>query len=146
MRRLLRARRRDDRGAVAVEFALVFPLLVLIVFAIIQYGFYFWGMQGGSAAAREAARKAAVGAPTSCADFRDEVEENVEAMSTGSYTAKRTYSSTPVTVGADVDVTVSFQSVDFGFPFVPFINNGKVSQSATARVDYVPDDTIGDCP
>ena len=140
-----RARRRDD-GAVAVEFALIFPLLCLIVFAIIQYGMYFWAMQGGSAAAREAARKAAVGQPTDCAAFRTEVRANVDSMATNTPTVTRTFDSPPGEVGDDVEITVSFQSMDFGFPFVPFINNGVVEQSATARLDYVePSQTIGNC-
>ena len=139
MSRGLRARRRGDRGAVAVEFALVFPFLVLIVFAIIQYGFYFWAMQGGASAAREAARKAAVGVPTSCTDFSNQVKENVDSMETGDFKATRTFASSPAKVGDDVDVTVTFKSIDMGFPFVPFIDNGRVQQSATARVESFED-------
>ena len=57
----LRARARaGEHGAVAVEFALVLPFLLVIVFGSIQYGFYFWADQGGSDAARKAARLAAV--------------------------------------------------------------------------------------
>jgi Flp pilus assembly protein TadG len=141
-----RIRRRDD-GAVAVEFALVFPLLCLIVFAIIQYGMYFWAMQGGSAAAREAARKAAVGEPLDCNAFRTEVRANVNAIATNTPTVTRTIPIPPGEVGKDVQVTVSFQSRDFGFPFVPFINNGVVEQSATARIDYLkpPATSLGNC-
>ena len=142
----LRSRRREG-GAVAVEFALIFPLLAIIVFAIIQYGFYFWAMQGGSAAAREAARKAAVGNPTSCSDFENAVRDNVDAIETGNFSATRTFTSDPAAVGDDVDVTVSFKSIDMGFPFVPFISGGQVSQSATARVETInPTDPPGDCP
>lgn len=142
------ARRRDDDGAVAVEFALIFPLLCVIVFAIIQYGMYFWAMQGGSAAAREAARKAAVGQPVACDAFRTEVSTNVDAIATNTPTITRTFDSATAVVGEDVEVTVTFQSMDFGFPFVPFINNGVVDQSATARLDYIEDPATppGNCP
>lgn len=146
MRTSRRARRTGERGAVAVEFALIFPLLALIVFAIIQYGLYFWAMQGGASAAREAARKAAVGAPASCTDFRNQVKSNVDAMDTSGFTATRTFTSTPAKVGDDVDVKVSFNSIDLGFPFVPFINNGYVEERATARVETLPTSTtVGNC-
>lgn len=143
--RTTRTRRQDD-GAVAVEFALVFPFLCLIVFAIIQYGMYFWAMQGGSAAAREAARKAAVGQPADCTEFRTEVRAHLDAVATNTPTVTRTVDSPPGEVGDDVEVTVTFESLDLGFPFVPFINDGVVEQSATARLDYIqPSETIGNC-
>src|SRR5437868_13503743 len=51
-------RRRGDRGASAVEFALVSPLLFTLLFGIIDYGLYFADalsvQQGVSDAAREA--------------------------------------------------------------------------------------------
>jgi Flp pilus assembly protein TadG len=137
---------RDDTGAAAVEFAIVTPLLLLLVFGLIQYGFYFWAMQGGSAAAREAARRAAVGAPTSCTDFRSEVSANIDGIEAGGVSITRDFDSPgPVQIGDDVTVTVVFDSYDLNIPFVPFIDDGVVTQTATARVDYVPDTSIGDC-
>src|SRR6476660_9197982 len=59
MRRSLR--RRGEGGAAAVEFALVMPLLLVLVFGIIQYGWYFYAMQAGSSAVGDAARRVAVG-------------------------------------------------------------------------------------
>jgi len=56
---------RDD-GAAAVEFALVAPILILLIFGIIAFGMGFYTQQGAAAAAREAARRAAVGSITSC--------------------------------------------------------------------------------
>ncbi|GAB2450121.1 hypothetical protein GCM10027062_34170 [Nocardioides hungaricus] len=52
--------RRDERGAAAVEFALVVPLLLLILFGIISYGLMLSLRQGLSQAAAEGARAAAV--------------------------------------------------------------------------------------
>ncbi len=49
-------RRTTHRGAAAVEFALVAPLLFLILFGTIQYGLYFFDAQGTRTGVREAAR------------------------------------------------------------------------------------------
>ncbi|GAA4129226.1 hypothetical protein GCM10022215_41480 [Nocardioides fonticola] len=55
-----RARRRGSRGAAAVEFALVAPLLFLLLFGIISYGYMLSYRQALSQGAAEAARSAAV--------------------------------------------------------------------------------------
>ena len=51
---------RDQRGAAAVEMAIVLPILILLVFGIIQFSIYFNRLQGLQAAAREGARVAAL--------------------------------------------------------------------------------------
>jgi len=53
-------RRRDERGAAAVEFALVVPLLILLLFGIISYGVMLSFRQSLSQAAAEGARAASV--------------------------------------------------------------------------------------
>ncbi|GAB6987377.1 TadE/TadG family type IV pilus assembly protein [Nocardioides pyridinolyticus] len=62
--RLCRRRVPGERGAAAVEFALVVPLLLAILFGIISYGFMLSFRQGLSQAAAESARAAAVSATT----------------------------------------------------------------------------------
>ena len=49
---------RDVRGAAVVEFALVLPLLLTILFAIMVYGTYFWRAHGLQQVANDAARTA----------------------------------------------------------------------------------------
>ncbi len=45
-----------DRGASAVEFALILPLLVFFIFGIIEFGFYVYNHQVITNASREGAR------------------------------------------------------------------------------------------
>lgn len=54
-------RRRTDRGAAAVEFALVLPILLLVVFGIINYGLFFNDSINARQGVREAARRVTVG-------------------------------------------------------------------------------------
>lgn len=61
MRRKSRATGRSDRGAVAVEFGLLLPLLLLIVLGIIDFGFMLSAKVTVTQAAREGARLEAVG-------------------------------------------------------------------------------------
>src|SRR5690606_29755177 len=113
-----------DRGAAAVEFALVVPVLLLIAFGLIQYGLYFWAMQAGSDFARSAARLAAVGDPASCTDFRSRVSAEISHFggARGVPSVTRTYRDGPgntadvVEVGDVVTVTIAFRTVDLGIP------------------------------
>jgi Flp pilus assembly protein TadG len=56
-------RRNGERGAAAVEFALVVSLLLLIVFGIVAFGRVYSELEVMESAAREGARAAAVRAP-----------------------------------------------------------------------------------
>lgn len=55
-----RPRPRDERGASAVEFALIVPIFMVLVFAIIDFGDMMSVRQAVSQAAAEGARAAAV--------------------------------------------------------------------------------------
>lgn len=137
--------RRHDRGAVAVEFALVAPIFLLLLCGIIQYGLYFWAAQGGASAAREAARRAAVGDMIACSDFRAHVRDRIDALGSGgsAATVTRTYANGPgntaaaVEVGDIVTVGVTFNSINLNIPLLPF-SDGSVTQSAESRVENVP--------
>jgi len=51
---------RDDRGAAVIEFALVVPLLLLLLFGIIDMSRAFYTLNNLASAVREGARQAAV--------------------------------------------------------------------------------------
>jgi len=54
---------RRERGAVAAEFAVILPILILLIFGIVQLGLAFQRFEAVNAAAREGARVASL--PTS---------------------------------------------------------------------------------
>lgn len=72
MNLLKRSQSRDERGAATVEFALILPLLVVLVFGIIQFSLAYNRQQGLHAAAREGARIASLPQTT-----RDEIRGRV---------------------------------------------------------------------
>lgn len=119
-------------------------MLLLLVFGIVQYGLYFWAVQGGSDIARSAARRAAVGDPATCATFQSAVRRDIDALTgtgTGA-TITRTYATTSPTgsvqVGDTVTVEVAFDSFDLQLPFLPFVDDGRVATTVETRVDFVP--------
>lgn len=57
--------RRDDTGASAVEFAMILPLLLLVVFGVINFGFLLAQNATLASAVREGARYGSVNAYTS---------------------------------------------------------------------------------
>jgi Flp pilus assembly protein TadG len=61
MRRVRSSKRlRDEKGAAAVEFAIVASIFFMLVFGIIDFGFGFHTWNATANAAREGARRAAV--------------------------------------------------------------------------------------
>jgi Flp pilus assembly protein TadG len=96
--RRARSRERRDRGAAAVEFALVVPLLIMLVFGIISFGIVFAQKLALGNGAREAARFGVVD-ERSCAEITDAARD-----------AARTIALDP----EDVEVTVSLGSTAGG--------------------------------
>lgn len=77
MRCLRGGARPEERGSSAVEFAVVLPLLLILVFGIIEFGLAFYRAQNFQAAAREGARMLSVGVDNE--DVREHVRSSVEA-------------------------------------------------------------------
>ena len=55
----------NERGAVAAEFAILLPVLLLIVFGIIEFGMMMYGREVVTNATREGARAGIVQGPPS---------------------------------------------------------------------------------
>jgi Flp pilus assembly protein TadG len=152
------ARRRSQRGAAAVEFALIMPILLMLVFGAIQYGIYFWSSQGGSDAARSASRSAATSEPIACDAFRDAVVAQINRYRADGtrVTIERKYfqsdsPTTPVPAAENVDigdlvqVRVRFSSIDLSLPLIPTIQDGVVDTTAKTRVEFLNGGNPEDC-
>jgi Flp pilus assembly protein TadG len=107
-----KTRRRRQDGAAAVEFALIVPVFLLLLFGIIAYGYMLSFRQSVSQAASEGARAAAV-APSS-AD-RQAVAytaiQNVLGSTCGS-TYLTCSTATPASCSSCISVTVTYRYGD----------------------------------
>lgn len=79
MRRLVptRRRRRDERGAVLVEVTLLLPVMILLVFGVIEFSFAFQGAAAVSDAVRAGGRTAS--ALPAQADFIEQTQQATAA-------------------------------------------------------------------
>lgn len=134
--------KRDERGSTIVEFALVLPIVLVMLMAVVQYGYHFWALETASATAREAARRLVVGTDPTCTVAL--AKEHAEAPSVGSTPPTVAYSfdsgAARGTRGDLVTVTVSFQSLDIGL--LPLPGEGMITETASNRVESVPEDAL----
>ena len=96
----------DDRGAAAVEFAMVMPILLLLVFGIVDYGRAYNARLTLSHAAREAVRVWALGG--SEADTEARAQEAAAGLTgvTAVTTTCTFGEATSVTVAADFSLVM----------------------------------------
>jgi Flp pilus assembly protein TadG len=108
---------RGEEGAAAVEFALLLPLLVLLVFGIIHFGLAFNSRIQATNAAREGARLAVIGiddwSNVGGRPFWQVVRERA-----GAGTLTNCVLSTDGVVGGTLTVTFDFP-LDLVIPFLP---------------------------
>jgi hypothetical protein len=144
-------RQQADRGAVAVEFALLLPLLMLFLFGIIQYGYGLFQLQALTATVDDATQKAADGV-TDCALFSNTL--NRLASGNGLDAAKlqdvkvQWLSPTGTAVGApdpigQVRVSATLVPFKVGIPFVPFPDT--ITRSKTTSLQNVINLNLAGC-
>jgi Flp pilus assembly protein TadG len=81
--RRLRSRSRRERGASAIEFALIFPFFFGLIYAMVSYGLLFGLQHSLTAAAKEAARSGVACDPTlTTAEHEDCVTTRARATAT----------------------------------------------------------------
>ncbi|PKH44098.1 TadE-like protein [Nocardioides alpinus] len=139
----MRRRKNRERGAAAVEFALVSLILMTLVGVIFQFAIYLWAFQAASNGAREGARAWAVN-PCATTNSAKVLTAVSPAARTGSVTATAAFVkgagniATGREPGDQVTVTVKMKAKALGFNLVPgWDYNANITKTATARVEDV---------
>lgn len=131
---MLRRRKDQERGAAAVEFALVSLILITLIGVTFQFAIYLWAFQAASNGAREGARAWAVD-PCGTGQLAKVQEAVAPAAEPGTVSATSNLGSSP-TPGDTVTVTVKMKPRAIGFNLVPGWNyTADIVKTATARVE-----------
>jgi Flp pilus assembly protein TadG len=139
---LIRNLKKDRDGASAVEFAIVFPVFLLVLFGIICFGAYLTVVHGVQQLTAEAARASIAGLTDSerLTLARDNINANVESypLLTASRLAVNSAATDPAT--GTFTVTVRYDASEmfiFGLPgLVPAPNPIITRTSAIQRGGY----------
>lgn len=99
--------RNSDIGQSLVEFTLILPLLLVLLFAIVDFGRAFYTWNSLSNAAREGARVAAVQGNNAQVDAA--VTSAMGGLPTSSPTLQRTYNNVGGQKGQTVTITLNYQ-------------------------------------
>jgi Flp pilus assembly protein TadG len=111
---------RNEKGASAVEFALVLPIFVMVIFGIFQFGIAFNNWIAITHAAREGARLAAVGQYD---------EQRVRDSAPSVQIQSITVSGQGGSIGSPVTVIVTGNVLNIN---IPLVNNWPVTLTSTA--------------
>lgn len=106
-------------GQSLVEFSLILPILLIMLFAIVDFGRAFYTWNTLSNAAREGARTAAVQGNT--AAINTAVTSAMGGLTTTSPTLTRTYTNVQAAKGNTVTVQLSYQFT-YVTPISPLLN------------------------
>ena len=129
-------RRNTDRGQAVVEFAVILPVLLLILFAILQFGVVFNNYIQVTAAAREGARKASVSRSLGTASAESAATTAAKDAAPGLNQSNITVSfpnSPSFAQGSDVSVQVTYP---YSISIIGLVvASGNLSSTTTMRVE-----------
>lgn len=138
-----------DTGAAALEFALVAPLLLFLLFAIIGVGYGLFEIQGARATARDAARLAAVGVPdlggyeraVVCLGERNgQRPGSLTTIALAFHPDPTATTATTAAPGKYLSVSLTYTSALDGLAFLPLTftdDDGHITASAVTRIEQV---------
>jgi Flp pilus assembly protein TadG len=129
-------RRNTDQGQAVVEFAVILPVLLLILFAILQFGVVFNNYIQVTAAAREGARKAAVSRSLGTANAESAATTSAKSAAPGltQSSVNVSFPNNPTFAqGSDVSVQVTYP---YSISIIGLVvASGNLSSTTTMRVE-----------
>lgn len=130
---------RSERGAALVEFAILMPLLLLLILGTIEFGWLFGQFNDVRHAAREGARFAAVDAPSG-ADIAQRVCDTLEGFSAGMETVDIVLTDGGGAKGdmASIDVTANIGSLT-NVPLITIFTPDSLSSDVVFRLEQPAD-------
>lgn len=133
---LKRRKTSNQQGQAVVEFAVILPVLLLVLFSILQFGIVFNNYIQVTAAAREGARKAAVSRGLGAAGAKSAAITAAKGAAPGLNQSKVnvTFPNNPsFTAGTDVVVQVTYPySINI---LGKVVSSGNLTSSTTMRVE-----------
>ena len=126
---------KKENGASAVEFAIILPILVILVFGIFEFGIAYNNWIALTHAAREGARLTAVGESVPVHDFEQRVRDSAPSVKIKSINVDLDPDHDgDRLIGEPLSVTVTGYVLDIEIPFVgswPI----QLSSTATMRIE-----------
>lgn len=140
---VMTSRRRDDSGAAAVEFALILPIVLTILFGILQYGLYFNDALGASQGTRAAVRQGIVASSesgvTSTTQLKEMTKDSIGALTGPTYV--KVIPPDPWSRGEPLTVCAMVQSN--ALHFLPLPNDGWIKQHIQMSVEQDSSTSLG---
>lgn len=136
----LMGRNRDQEGATAVEFALVMIPFIVLIFGMIQYGWYFYVSQTTGGAASTVARRLQVGDCWAGTNAFDLAKQQASMVTAVTKTPANLTGATPGTTQIVVTVTADGNLLGF----LPMPSDGQITRTVKTQLE---DTTQGaSCP
>jgi Flp pilus assembly protein TadG len=132
-----RLRRRDETGTAAVEFALIMIPFAVMLFGLIEYGWYFYVGQNTSGAASTVTRKLEVGdcwASGQALTFAKNQSAEITTLTTSPSPGASPTPGTAFTVTITANANI--------LNFLPVPNGGTITRTVSAQVE---DDKVSSC-
>lgn len=129
LKRIIRLRRKGEKGQSLLEFALVAPIFFLVLFAIVDFGMAFHAWITVTNSAREGARLGAVRAPA--ADIENRVRETASTLDDGNLSVTVTNAEGNPGESVVVEVTYDYSLITPLGGFMGMVGGGAIGGSFT---------------